>query len=96
MVFLGAGPYGAAIGCWRSPVPAGYNLIKFPLVIVATALGNALRNGMLAPLPGPETPPGPLRARELGRGAGGELSLTSAAVVGDAHHVSPTLPELGG
>ena len=52
VIFAGAGLYGAAMGYWRSPVQAGYNLVKFPLVVFATALGNALLNGMLAPLLG--------------------------------------------
>jgi len=52
VIFTGAGLYGAAMGYWRSPVQAGYNLVKFPLVILATTLGNALINGMLAPLLG--------------------------------------------
>jgi hypothetical protein len=52
VIFAGTGLYGAAMGYWRSPVQAGYNLVKFPLVILATALGNALLNGMLAPLLG--------------------------------------------
>lgn len=50
VIFLGAGLYGVAMGFWRSPVQAGYNMIKFPLVILATALGNSLINGMFAPL----------------------------------------------
>jgi len=52
VIFIGAGLYGAAMGWWRSPRQAGYNLIKFPLVILITTLGNALLNGMLAPLLG--------------------------------------------
>ena len=52
MIFAGAGLYGAAMGYWRSPVQAGYNVVKFPLVILTTTLGNALINGMLAPLLG--------------------------------------------
>ena len=52
VIFTGAGLYGAAMGYWRSPVQAGYNLVKFPLVILLTTLGNALLNGMLAPLLG--------------------------------------------
>jgi len=52
VIFAGAGLYGAAMGYWRSPLQAGYNLLKFPLVILATAFGNALLNGMLAPLLG--------------------------------------------
>jgi len=52
VIFAGAGMYGAAMGYWRSPVQAGYNLVKFPLIVLATTLGNALLNGMLAPLLG--------------------------------------------
>lgn len=52
VIVLGAGLYGAAMGCWRSPVQGAYSLIKFPLVILMTSLGNALINGMLAPLLG--------------------------------------------
>src|SRR5947209_2579238 len=52
MIFAGAGLYGAAMGYWRSPVQASYNVVKFPLVILTTTLGNALINGMLAPLLG--------------------------------------------
>src|SRR5205085_4229736 len=52
VIVAGAGVYGAAMGYWRSPVQAGYNLVKFPLVILTTTLGNALINGMLAPLLG--------------------------------------------
>ena len=52
VILIGAGLYGAAMGSWRSPVQAGYNFIKFPLVLLTTALGNALINGMLAPLLG--------------------------------------------
>jgi hypothetical protein len=56
VIFTGAGLYGAAMGYWRSPVQAGYNMVKFPLVILATTLGNALLNGMLAPLLGLNLP----------------------------------------
>jgi len=52
VITTGAGLYGAAMGYWRSPVQAGFNLVKFPLVVLATAFGNALLNGMLAPLLG--------------------------------------------
>ena len=52
VICTGAGLYGAAMGYWRSPVQAGFNLVKFPLVILATTMGNALLNGMLAPLLG--------------------------------------------
>ena len=46
----GAGVYGAAIGSWRSPLMAGYVAIKFPLILLLTAAGNGLLNGMLAQL----------------------------------------------
>jgi hypothetical protein len=51
-IILGAGLYGAAMGCWRNPQQALYTGLKFPLLILATTLGNALLNGMLAPLLG--------------------------------------------
>ena len=49
---FGAGLYGAAMGWWRDPLQALYTGIKLPLVILLTTLGNALLNGMLAPLLG--------------------------------------------
>ena len=52
VIFIGAGCFGAAIGYWRAPLQACYTGIKFPLVILLTTLGNALLNGMLAPLLG--------------------------------------------
>ena len=52
LIVLGSGAYGAAMGWWRSPLQAGYNLVKFPVVILATTVGNALLNAMLAPLLG--------------------------------------------
>ena len=52
MIVLGAGLYGAAVGWWRDPRQALYTAIKFPLIILLTAVGNALLNGMLAPLLG--------------------------------------------
>lgn len=51
-IFLGAGLYGAAMGYWRSPLQAEYTAIKLPLVLLLTTAGNALLNGMLAPLLG--------------------------------------------
>lgn len=51
-VFLGAGLYGIAMGSWRHPLQSCYTALKFPLVILLTTLGNALLNGMLAPLLG--------------------------------------------
>src|SRR5712671_1561436 len=52
VIALGAGFYGAAMGWWRDPQQALYVAIKFPLIILLTTLGNALLNGMLAPLLG--------------------------------------------
>jgi hypothetical protein len=51
-IAIGAGLYGAAMGCWRSPLQALFTGIKLPLVILLTTLGNGLLNGMLAPLLG--------------------------------------------
>ena len=51
-IVLGAGLYGAAMGAWRAPLQAFSTALKFPLVLLLTTLGNALLNGMLAPLLG--------------------------------------------
>ena len=52
VILVGTGVYGAAMGCWRAPLQAWYTAVKFPLIILLTTLGNALLNGMLAPLLG--------------------------------------------
>jgi hypothetical protein len=52
VICVGAGIYGAGMGCWRSGLQAFYVALKFPLVILLVTLGNALLNGMLAPLLG--------------------------------------------
>ena len=52
VIVLGSGLFGAAMGLWRDPLQAVYAAIKFPLIILLTVLGNALINGMLAPLLG--------------------------------------------
>jgi hypothetical protein len=52
VIALGAGAYGAATGVWRSDLQAFYAAIKLPLVILLTTFGNAMLNGMLAPLLG--------------------------------------------
>jgi len=52
VIVLGAGAYGAAMGWWRDPWQALFVAIKFPLIILLTAVGNALLNAMLAPLLG--------------------------------------------
>jgi hypothetical protein len=51
-IILGAGLYGAAMGSWRDSWQALYTATKLPLVILLTAIGNGLLNGMLAPLLG--------------------------------------------
>ena len=56
VIILGTGLYGAAMGWWRDPQQALYVAIKFPLIILLTTMGNALINGMLAPLLGLNIP----------------------------------------
>jgi hypothetical protein len=52
IIVLGAGLYGAAMGCWRSPLQAGFVALKFPIIILLTTVGNSLLNAMLGPLLG--------------------------------------------
>lgn len=52
VTILGCACFGAAIGWWRAPLQALYTAIKFPLLILLTTVGNALLNGILAPLMG--------------------------------------------
>ena len=52
VIVAGSALYGAAMGWWRAPLQAAYTAAKFPLVLLLTTLGNALLNGMLAPLLG--------------------------------------------
>jgi hypothetical protein len=56
IIILGAGIYGAAMGWWRAPEQALFVAVKFPLILLLTALGNGLLNGMLAPLLGLNIP----------------------------------------
>jgi hypothetical protein len=49
---LGAAAFGAAVGSWRDPLQALYTGLKFPLILLLTAFGNGLLNGMVAPLLG--------------------------------------------
>jgi hypothetical protein len=56
VIVFGAGLYGAAMGWWRAPEQALFVAVKFPLILLLTALGNALINGMLAPLLGLNIP----------------------------------------
>lgn len=52
VIVAGAGLFGAAMGSWRAPEQAVWSAVKLPLIILATAAGNAVINGMLAPLLG--------------------------------------------
>jgi hypothetical protein len=52
VIVLGTAAFGAAIGCWRAPMQALFTATKFPLIVLLTAFGNGLLNGMLAPLLG--------------------------------------------
>lgn len=52
VIVLGAGIFGATVGIWRSPMQALYTAVKLPLILLLATLGNALLNGMLAPLLG--------------------------------------------
>lgn len=49
---IGAGLYGATVGLWRAPLQSLYTAIKFPLLILFTAAGNAFLNGLLGQLLG--------------------------------------------
>ena len=44
--------YGFSIGLWRSPLQGYYAAIKFPLLLLLTAAGNLMINGMLGQLLG--------------------------------------------
>jgi hypothetical protein len=52
LIVVGAGAFGAALGCWRDPWQAVFSGVKLPLIMLLTAVGNALLNAMLAPLLG--------------------------------------------
>jgi hypothetical protein len=52
VIVVGCGMYGATVGLWRSPLQAVYVALKIPLVILLTAVGNAVLNGVLAQLLG--------------------------------------------
>jgi len=51
-IVVGAGAFGAAMGSWRAPEQAFCSAVKLPFILLVTAVGNALLNGMLAPLIG--------------------------------------------
>jgi hypothetical protein len=48
LLAAGGGAYGAAMGIWRDPLLAAYVAIKLPLLLVLTALTNAVLNGLWA------------------------------------------------
>jgi hypothetical protein len=52
LIVVGTAAFGAAIGWWRAPMQALYTAVKFPVILLLTAFGNALLNGMIAPLLG--------------------------------------------
>ncbi len=52
VIVVGAGCFGAAMGWWRAPQQGLFVAIKFPLILLLTALGNALLNATFAPLLG--------------------------------------------
>lgn len=52
VIIAGTAAFGLVVGAWRDPVQGLYTAIKFPLIVLLTAAGNGLLNGMLAPLLG--------------------------------------------
>ncbi|MBL9173095.1 MAG: hypothetical protein JNL10_06140 [Verrucomicrobiales bacterium] len=52
VLWVGAGLFGAAVGCWRSEQQALITAIKLPLILSLTAAGNSVLNAALAPLLG--------------------------------------------
>jgi hypothetical protein len=52
VIVVGCGLFGTTVGLWRSPLQAVYVAMKLPLVILLTAVGNAVLNGVLAQLLG--------------------------------------------
>src|SRR5215213_3425633 len=52
VIVAGTASFGLAVGAWRDPAQGIYTAIKFPLIVLLTAAGNGLLNGMLAPLLG--------------------------------------------
>lgn len=48
LILLGAGSYGLSMGLWQGWEMALYAGIKFPLVVIATLIVNAVINSMLA------------------------------------------------
>ncbi len=94
IIVMGAGLYGAAMGWWRDPQQALYVAIKFPLIILLTTMGNALINGMLAPLLGLNIPfrqsfPAILMSFTIAAAILGAFSPLMAFAVWNAPPISP-------
>lgn len=51
-ILVGGALYGFTLGIWRAPLQGIFVAIKFPLLLMLTALGSALINGMLAQILG--------------------------------------------
>lgn len=49
-IMIGGACYGLILGIWRAPLQGLFVAIKFPLLLLLTAFGTALVNGMLAQL----------------------------------------------
>lgn len=52
IIMIGCGLFGFTAGAWRSPIQGLFVAAKLPAILLLTASGNALINGMLAPLLG--------------------------------------------
>jgi len=52
IIIIGCGFFGFTAGAWRSPIQGIFVAAKLPAILLFTAAGNALINGMLAPLLG--------------------------------------------
>lgn len=52
LLVFGGASYGAAMGSWRGMEQAVYTAIKLPVILIITAAGNVLLNGVLARLLG--------------------------------------------
>src|SRR5262245_37043790 len=87
LLAAGGGAYGAAMGLWRGPLLAAYVAIKLPLLLVLTALTNAVLNALWARRLGLELTFGQsLRAVLLAFGVAGIVlgSLAPVVVLFDA------------
>jgi len=82
LLAVGGGAYGAAMGAWRDPLLATYVAIKLPLLLVLTALTNAVLNGLWARRLGLDLTFGQsLRAVLLAFGVAGILLGSFATVI---------------